>query len=106
MYLFHEILFNYALTVISRHALQLYLSLNGNFRLQKKKKNNDPDDVTLMKGLTGFPPESPFQDYLLRVGESKEVSCKFPVLNMLLIFVFVLCKEMHLRALKCCKHAG
>ena len=40
---------------IYRHVIQLFESLDGNFRLQKKKKNDDPDDVTLMEGLGYFP---------------------------------------------------
>jgi hypothetical protein len=74
------------LTITSRHAIQLYLALDGNFRLQKKKKNNDPDDVALMKGLGCFPLDSPFQDYLDRVGESKEVSRKPSVVEYAINF--------------------
>jgi hypothetical protein len=57
-----------------RHVIQLYKSIDGNFRLQKKKKNDDPDDVALMEGLGYFPPDPEYQEYLKRVGESKEVS--------------------------------
>ncbi|KIM71232.1 hypothetical protein PILCRDRAFT_81407 [Piloderma croceum F 1598] len=58
-----------------KHIIQLYKSINGNFQLQKKKKNDDPDDVALMEGLGYFPPDLGYQEYLKRVGESKECTC-------------------------------
>lgn len=56
-----------------RHIIQLFLALDGNFRLQKKKKNDDPDDVALMDGHAYFPHDATFRDYIKRVGDSKEV---------------------------------
>jgi len=61
------------LITIPRHVIQLFLAIDGNFRLQKKKKNDDPDDVALMEGLGYFPPDIRYRDYLARVGDSKEV---------------------------------
>ena len=58
---------------IYRHVIQLFESLDGNFRLQNKKKNNDPDDVALMEGLGYFPPDPGYHKYLKWVGESKKV---------------------------------
>lgn len=57
----------------NRHVVQLFLALDGNFKLKKKKKNDDPDDVALMDGLSYFPHEASLQEYLTKTGNSKEV---------------------------------
>jgi hypothetical protein len=56
-----------------RHATTLYLSADGHFGLMQKSKNNDPEDLSLLEGKGFFPPEGPYQDYIMRAGESKDV---------------------------------
>ncbi|GLB34092.1 hypothetical protein LshimejAT787_0109760 [Lyophyllum shimeji] len=50
------------------HKYTLFLSIDGNFRLQRKNKNDDPDDVALNDGNGYFVPMLQFKTYLRRVG--------------------------------------
>jgi hypothetical protein len=51
----------------------LFLSADGNFRLQRKHKRDDPDDVALNDGRAYFVENSNFLKYLEQVGDSPEV---------------------------------
>ncbi|KAJ3569456.1 hypothetical protein NP233_g5031 [Leucocoprinus birnbaumii] len=46
------------------HTLTLFLSLDGNYRLNQKFKNTDPNDVALNKGNAYFVDNNVFQQYL------------------------------------------
>ncbi|TDL14301.1 hypothetical protein BD410DRAFT_734301 [Rickenella mellea] len=67
---------------IIRHTETIFLSLDGNFRLQRKKKNNDPDDIALIKGAY-FPDGQEYKDYLRKVGDNTpEVPTFHPALHL------------------------
>jgi hypothetical protein len=55
----------------------LFLSADGNFRLQRKNKRGDPDDVSLNDGRAYFVENSNFLKYVEEVGDSPEVSYSF-----------------------------
>ncbi|KIM59751.1 hypothetical protein SCLCIDRAFT_125607 [Scleroderma citrinum Foug A] len=50
-----------------RHKYTLFLSADGNFRLQRKNKRGDSDDVALNKGNAYFMETEEFKKYLQRV---------------------------------------
>ncbi|KAJ3576610.1 hypothetical protein NP233_g319 [Leucocoprinus birnbaumii] len=50
------------------HIYTLYVSADGNFRLQRKRKNDDPDDKGLNKGNAYFVNDDSFQEYLESQG--------------------------------------
>jgi hypothetical protein len=59
-----------------RHTLTLFLSLDGNFRLnQKMKKNSDLNDVPLNKGKAYFVDGNLFQEYLDRHDDKAVQVC-------------------------------
>ncbi|KAJ3561045.1 hypothetical protein NP233_g10438 [Leucocoprinus birnbaumii] len=68
-----EIGFNLDPEVLS-HIYSLILSLDGNFRLQLKKKNGDPDDRPLCRGNGYFVEDTAYRDYLRKSGKAEEVS--------------------------------
>jgi hypothetical protein len=51
----------------------LFLSADGNFRMQRKNKRDDPDDVALNDGRAYFVENSAFLKYLEHIGDSPEV---------------------------------
>lgn len=56
------------------HKYTLFLSADGNFRLQRKNKRDDPDDVALNDGRAYFVENSSYLKYVGEVGDSPEVS--------------------------------
>ena len=56
-----------------RHKYTLFLSADGNFRLQRKNKRGDPDDVALNKGNAYFVETEEFKKYLQRVKPLEDV---------------------------------
>lgn len=56
-----------------RHIYRLWLSADGNFSAVKKKKQDDPDDLSLGDGHTYFAEDSTYKTYLGKVGETQEV---------------------------------
>ncbi|KAG6848173.1 hypothetical protein H0H93_002703 [Arthromyces matolae] len=73
-----EIGFNIEKDVIDRaredeaHKYTFFLSTDGNFRLQRKNKNNDEDDVALNNGNAYFVPTQAFKQYIDVVRSGKE----------------------------------
>jgi hypothetical protein len=67
------------LTVFSsyRHLLQLQRTLDGNFQLNRMKKNSDPDDVSLCKGKGHFPEHGVLERYLAGIKYKDEACYKF-----------------------------
>ena len=59
---FHTILF--VDNTHYRHKYTLFLSVDGNFRLQRKNKRGDPDDVALNRGNAYFADSGDFKKYL------------------------------------------
>jgi len=59
----------------------LQWTLDGNFQLNRFKKNSDPDDVSLCQGRAYFPLESDFQKYLGIVPITKEVRCPILIIS-------------------------
>jgi hypothetical protein len=57
-----------------RHKFKLYLSGDGNFKLQRKNKHDDPDDVTLNAGNGYFVETEDYQRYLKLVKPTEDVS--------------------------------
>ncbi|KAF8174422.1 hypothetical protein K438DRAFT_2023128 [Mycena galopus ATCC 62051] len=55
-----------------RHKYTLYLSGDGNFKLQRKKKQEDPDDFALNDGNTYFPPNEDFKAYVKLIKSEKQ----------------------------------
>jgi hypothetical protein len=57
-----------------RHKYTLFISADGNFRLQRKHKKDDPDDVALNEGRSYFVESVDYKTYLTHAGEApKEV---------------------------------
>lgn len=52
-----------------RHKYTLFISADGNFRLQRKHKKDDPDDVALNEGRSYFVQSTSYKMYLTHVGE-------------------------------------
>jgi hypothetical protein len=52
----------------------LFISTDGNFRLQRKHKKDDPDDVALNAGNSYFVEAEGYRIYLLHVGDCIDVS--------------------------------
>ncbi|KAF8520555.1 hypothetical protein JB92DRAFT_2786172 [Gautieria morchelliformis] len=57
-----------------RYIHQRWLSIDGNFSAQKKKKQDDPDDVTLGEGHGYCAESSAYWTYLSEIGETPEVN--------------------------------
>lgn len=62
-----------SLTPFLSHKYTLFISVDGNFRLQRKIKNNDPDDVALNKGNSIFVDDNLYRQYLDHVGQVADV---------------------------------
>ena len=65
----------------SRHLLQVQQTLDGNFQLNRMKKNSDPDDVSLCEGKGHFPKHSTLDQYLASVNYKEEVCRNHPFCN-------------------------
>ena len=52
----------------------MFISTDGNFRLQRKHKKDDPDDVALNAGNSYFVEAEGYRIYLLHVGDCIDVS--------------------------------
>ncbi len=63
--------------VLISHKYTLFLSVDGNFRLQRKNKKEDPDDVALNNGRAYFVKSEDFNDYLSIVQPSDDVRQPF-----------------------------
>ncbi|TFK59425.1 hypothetical protein BDN72DRAFT_780779 [Pluteus cervinus] len=62
------------LTHLVSHKYTLYLSMDGNFRLQRLNKRQDPDDVALNNGTGCFVKYDEYREYLKGVSPSEEDS--------------------------------
>ena len=51
----------------------LFLSADGNFRLQRKHKQDDPDDVALNRGNAYFVDADPYKVYVSHVDDCDDV---------------------------------
>lgn len=56
-----------------RHLYTLFLSSDGNFKLQRKKKVDDRDDIALNEGNAYFPKDDEYQDYVSKIGLADDV---------------------------------
>lgn len=59
---------------VCSHKYTLFLSTDGNFRLQCKNKRDDPDDVALNNGNGYFVGTEDYADYLKDVDPVSNVS--------------------------------
>ncbi|PPQ95982.1 hypothetical protein CVT26_016198 [Gymnopilus dilepis] len=57
------------------HKYTLFLSADGNFKLQRKNKRGDPDDVSLNNGRGYFVAASPYAVYLEHTKEECDEDC-------------------------------
>jgi len=57
-----------------RHKYTLFLSTDGNFRLQRKRKHDDPDDEALNNGRAYFVEDKRYMVYLDQVDQPDDVS--------------------------------
>ncbi|PPQ76396.1 LOW QUALITY PROTEIN: hypothetical protein CVT26_015366 [Gymnopilus dilepis] len=57
------------------HKYTLYLSADGNFKLQRKKKRGDPDDISLNNGRGFFVASAPYALYLEHTKEECDETC-------------------------------
>ncbi|KAG6834489.1 hypothetical protein H0H93_009346 [Arthromyces matolae] len=67
-----------AAKVAETHKYTLFLSVDGNFRLQRKNKNTDPDDVALNNGNGYFVPSEPYKKYqevVRKSGPEEAATC-------------------------------
>ena len=79
------------------HKYTLFLSVDGNFCLQRKNKKGDPDDVTLNNGHAYFVKSEDFSNYLSIVQPSDDVRQSFiSAQTLLTVGQKGMC--MHLRA--------
>ncbi|KAJ7753086.1 hypothetical protein DFH07DRAFT_744589 [Mycena maculata] len=67
-----EVGFNLTLIARARHLYTLFLSSDGNFKLQRKKKVDDPDDVALNGGAAYFPDDKIYRDYVSKLKPSDD----------------------------------
>ncbi|KAJ7723265.1 hypothetical protein B0H16DRAFT_1737330 [Mycena metata] len=51
-----------------KHKYTLFLSSDGNFKLQRKRKVDDPDDVALNDGNAYFPDDTTYKKYVAVMG--------------------------------------
>ncbi|KAF8878036.1 hypothetical protein CPB84DRAFT_1852501 [Gymnopilus junonius] len=61
-----------------RHLIQLQLTLDGNFHLNRYIKNTDPHDASLFRGRAYFPEDGSYQDYVKKVvlaSKSDKYNC-------------------------------
>ncbi|KAJ7453629.1 hypothetical protein B0H11DRAFT_1740870 [Mycena galericulata] len=56
-----------------KHKYMLQLSSDGNFKLQRKKKVDDPDDFALNGGNAYFPEDTQYRDYVSRQSPADDV---------------------------------
>lgn len=63
-------MFYYLPVSCRRHKYTLFISADGNFRLQRKRKNDDPDDVALNKGRSYFVESTSYKMYLEHAGQT------------------------------------
>jgi hypothetical protein len=56
-----------------RHKFTLFVSVDGNFRLQRKRKNDDPEDFALNGGRAYFVEDAQYQQYLQCIEKTKDV---------------------------------
>lgn len=61
---------------VHRHKYTLFISLDGNFRLNQTSKYSDPSDVPLNKGNAYFVNQDQFGDYLKRYDDSSLVQVR------------------------------
>jgi len=74
---------------ICRHKYTLFLSTDGNFQLQWKHKNGDPDDVALNQGNGYFVENAQYKEYLACVQPEFQVS----TVIAFALFVFILAQK-------------
>ncbi|KAJ7213692.1 hypothetical protein C8J57DRAFT_1602006 [Mycena rebaudengoi] len=55
-----------------QHKFSLFLSSDGNFKLQRKRKVDDPDDVALNAGNAYFPEDTQYQKYVAEIRPSDD----------------------------------
>ncbi|KAJ7781716.1 hypothetical protein DFH07DRAFT_728888 [Mycena maculata] len=67
-----EVGFNLTLIARARHLYTLFLSSDGNVKLQRKKKVDDPDDVALNGGAAYFPDDKIYRDYVSKLKPSDD----------------------------------
>ena len=60
-----------------RHKYTLFISTDGNYRLQRKNKKDDPEDVALNAGNSYFADVGPYREYLRHVNPSKDVRSNY-----------------------------
>ncbi|KAJ7610530.1 hypothetical protein B0H17DRAFT_1221284 [Mycena rosella] len=59
-----------------RHTVTLFLSSDGNFKLQRKRKVDDPDDFALNGGNAYFPEDTQYKLYVSELGpEDDKCTC-------------------------------
>ncbi|TDL13548.1 hypothetical protein BD410DRAFT_688437, partial [Rickenella mellea] len=85
---------------------QIQLGADGNFRLQKKTKQDDPNDRSLCPGRSYFADEDVFNDYLASVGdENAPVTCtNLKAGNMQRATKFKNCDVTGVGAIMCIRH--
>ncbi|KXN84844.1 Transcription elongation factor SPT5 [Leucoagaricus sp. SymC.cos] len=59
------------------HIYTLFVSADGNFRLQRKKKKDDPDDKALLNGHAYFVEQSAYKAHIKALETQKEASAYF-----------------------------
>ena len=62
------------LIITASHKFSTVLSIDGSHSLQKKAKNDDPDDISLNEGRGYFVQDGPFHTFLKECGYVEEVS--------------------------------
>jgi|SRR6267154_6155378 len=76
----------WAYAVLFSHIYTLFISADGNFRLQRKRKNDDPDDKGLNRGNAYFVDDARFEEYLQDLSTKDVVSNNWQFISY---FIFI-----------------
>jgi hypothetical protein len=76
----------------------LFLSSDGNFKLQRKRKVDDPDDVALNGGHAYFPEDSEYQEYVSQLAPSDDVRSRVLINGDPLLMIIQKCTCSDLKA--------
>lgn len=61
---------------LPRHKYTLFVSADGNFKMQRKNKRDDPDDFALNDGNAYFVPTADYKAYMDAIGVNRKTQEK------------------------------
>ncbi|KAL0564360.1 hypothetical protein V5O48_017686, partial [Marasmius crinis-equi] len=90
------------------HLVQLTIAADGHFGLQRFRKTDDPDDVSLLPGQGFFPTDTEYNPYLKEVvqyAEEKSTCSKFNAIDMQNKLKFKGCAITGVVGIECGRHS-